>query len=191
MAEEAIAHPFARRVDGALRRVETACSEVSALMLGTMMLIVVADVGFRYLLNSPLVWSFDVITLYLTVGLFFFALSDTLQDNAHVWVDVVVARMPRRVAHACFAIGYGVSLAAFAAIGWMAAARGYTSFIHNEVTAGVLKMPVWVSSAFVTVGVAVLVCRLAYRTFGHAASAITGAPLIALPGGHEIHPGTE
>jgi len=184
-------HPFARGVDRALRRVETVCSEVSALMLGVMMLIVVADVGFRYLLNAPLVWSFDVITLYLTVGLFFFALSDTLQDNAHVWVDVLVARVPLRVRHAFFAVGYGVSLVAFAAIGWMAALRAQASFVNSEVTPGVLKMPVWVSSAFVAVGVAVLVCRLAYRTFGHAASAVTGEPFIALPGGHEIHPGTE
>ena len=188
---EATSHPFARRVDGALRRVEGACSEVSAVMLGAMMLIVVTDVGFRYILNAPLVWSFDVITLYLTVGLFFFALSDTLQDNAHVWVDVVVARVPTRVQHLFFAVGYGVSMIAFAAIAWMAALRGYTSFVNSEVTAGVLKMPVWVSSAFVTLGVAVLICRLAYRTFGHAASAATGASLIALPGGHEVHPGTE
>jgi TRAP-type C4-dicarboxylate transport system permease small subunit len=187
----AVGAPFARRIDGALRKVERFCSEVSALMLGVMMLIVVADVGFRYILNAPLVWSFDVITLYLTVGLFFFALSDTLQDNGHVWVDVVVARVPPRVQHLFFAIGYGVSLIAFAAIGWMAALRGYGSFVNNEVTAGVLKMPVWASSAFVTVGVAVLICRLAYRTFGHAAAALTGEPLIALPGEHQVHPGTE
>ena len=43
----------------------------------------------------------------------------------------------------------------------------------------------------VTVGVAVLICRLAYRTFGHAAAAVTGEPLIALPGEHQVHPGTE
>lgn len=188
---QAEGHLFARRVDGALRRVETACSEVSAFMLAAMMLIVVADVGFRYVANAPLVWSFDVITLYLTVGLFFFALADTLQDNGHVWVDILVARVPPRIAHAFFAVGYGLSLAAFSAIAWMAARRGYTSFQNSEVTAGVLKMPVWVSSAFVTAGTLVLVARLAYRTFGHAASAATGDGLIPLPGGHDVHPGTE
>lgn len=188
---EATRYPLARRIDSALRRLEGVCSELSALMLAATMLIVVADVGFRYLLNAPLVWSFDVITLYLTVGLFFFALSDTLQDNGHVWVDVVVARARPRLQHLFFAVGYALSLVAFAAIAWMAARRGYASFINNEVTAGMLKMPVWVSSAFVTVGVLVLVLRLAYRTFAHAAAAITRESWIALPGGHEVQPGIE
>ena len=188
---EATGYPRAQRIDGALRRLERVCSELSALMLAATMLIVVADVGFRYLLNAPLVWSFDVITLYLTVGIFFFALSDTLQDNGHVWVDVVLARVRPRLQHLFFAIGYGVSLVAFAAIGWMAALRGYASFVNSEVTAGMLKMPVWVSSAFVTIGVLVLVLRLAYRAFGHGAAAVTGEPLIALPGAHEVRPGVE
>jgi len=182
---------FARRTDARLRAVERVCSGISAVMLAAMMAVVVADVGFRYLLNSPLVWSFDVITLYLTVGLFFFALSDTLEDNAHVWVDVVVARVPPRAAHACYAIGFAVSLVAFAAIAWMAVLRAYASFVNSEVTAGVLKMPVWVSSAFVAVGVGVLLLRLAYRTFAHGASAATGTRLIALPGSHLVHTGTE
>lgn len=182
---------LARRADARLRAVERVCSAISALMLAAMMAIVVADVGFRYLLNAPLVWSFDVITLYLTVGLFFFALSDTLEDNAHVWVDVVVARVPPRVAHACYAVGFALSWLGFAAIGWMAVLRAYASLVNSEVTAGVLKMPVWVSSAFVAVGVGVLLLRLAYRTFAHGASAATGARLIALPGNHLVHTGTE
>jgi TRAP-type C4-dicarboxylate transport system permease small subunit len=183
--------PVARRIDAQLRRLEAACSEVSAFMLAAIMVIVVLDVGFRYLLNAPLVWSFDVITLYLTVGLFFFALSDTLEDNAHVWVDVAISRVGPRLQHLFFAIGYGLSWVAFAAIGWMAALRACASFTRSEVTAGLLKMPVWVSSAFVTVGIAVLLCRLAYRTFGHAAAAATGEPIIPLPGSHDVHTGTE
>lgn len=182
---------FARRTDARLRGIERACSAVSAFMLAAIMVVVVADVGFRYLLNAPLVWSFDLITLYLTVGLFFFAVSDTLEDNSHVWVDVVVARVSPRVAHAFYAIGFAVSWLAFVGIGWMALQRAYVSFVNSEVTAGVLKMPVWVSSAFVAVGVGVLLLRLAYRTFAHAASATTGTRFIALPGSHLVHTGTE
>lgn len=181
----------AHRVDRALRRVEAACSEVSAFMLAAAMVIVVSDVGCRYLLNAPLAWSFDVITLYLTVGLFFFALSDTLEDNGHVWVDVIVARVPIRLRHAFHAIGYGASLVAFAAVGWMAAERAHTSFVNGEVTAGVLQMPVWISSAFVVLGVVVLLGRLGYRTVAHALAAATGVPWIRLPGGHDVHTGTE
>lgn len=160
-------------------------------MLAAIMVIVTLDVGCRYFLNAPLAWSFDVITLYLTVGLFFFALSDTLQDNAHVWVDVGVARMPPRLRHLSFAVGYGASWVAFAAIGWMSFVRMTESFVRSEVTTGVLKMPVWMSSLFVTLGVLVLLGRLAYRTVGHAYAAATGRPVIPFPGGHDVHPGIE
>ena len=174
-----------------LKRVETLCSELSALMLAAMMVIIVLDVGCRYLLNSPLAWSFDIITLYLTVGLFFFALSDTLEDNGHVWVDVVLARLPARAQHICYAFGYAVSWLAFAAVGWMSVLRTVGSYERREVTAGIINLPVWVSSLFVTIGCLVLLGRLAYRTVGHGAAAVTGQPLIALPGNHLVHTGTE
>lgn len=182
---------MARRANEWLLRAERACSELSAFMLAAIMVIVVTDVGCRYLLNSPLAWSFDVITLYLTVGLFFFALSDTLEDNGHVWVDVMLARLPRRLQHAAFALGFALSWLAFAAIAWMSVLRAWNSFVRHEVTAGIFKMPVWVSSLFVVAGLVVLLGRIAYRAVGHGASAVTGQSLIALPGAHEVHPGTE
>ena len=55
--------------------VESLWAALASVCLFAIMVIVFLDVGLRYIFNSPLGWSYDVISLYLMVALFFLTVS--------------------------------------------------------------------------------------------------------------------
>ena len=91
---------------------------VSALMLLVIMLSSTVDVAMRYLFNAPLGVLYDLISLYLMPGLFFFALSDTLRSNEHVSVDLLHTRMTPRQRHGALLVGYALVSVIFAFMTW-------------------------------------------------------------------------
>ena len=76
---------------------ENALSVLASLMLLFIMLLVVLDVGLRSFLHAPLGWSYDLISMYLMAGLFFFSISSTLEHEEHVRVDVLLKHFPPAV----------------------------------------------------------------------------------------------
>jgi TRAP-type C4-dicarboxylate transport system permease small subunit len=170
-----------QRCDQVLRAIEKAGVAVAGLLMFMIMLVVVTDVVARYFFNSPLEWSYELISLYLMVGLFFFALSDTLANNAHVAVDILHLYMPERIRHAAEFVGYLLATPVFAAIFYMALLNTLDAYKGGDVLAGHIPWPTWLSSICVPIGVGVTVLRMAYRAVGHALSFAAGRSIIALP----------
>lgn len=170
-----------------LKRIEDLLVNIAAASLFSIMLIVVLDVAMRYGFNSPLSWSYELIALYLMVLVFFFALSGTLEDNAHIAVDILHIKLKPRTRHCCLAIGYWLSLGLFGIILWASADRTWVSFMQHDVTAGEIPWPMWLSQAGVPIGVSLLLMRILLRAIGHTLSAFRARSIIALPlvSGHE------
>ena len=63
---------FMKRLNFAITFLERTLMLVAALMLLSIMLISTLDVLMRYVFNQPLGWAYDLISLYLMCGLFFF-----------------------------------------------------------------------------------------------------------------------
>lgn len=168
-------------VDAGLRRAESALGAIAAVMLLATMFVVVTDVGLRYLLHRPLAWSYDLIGMYLMVGIFFFSLSGTLDHDEHVCVDLLHKHMPHWMRHLAEAVGYVCGSAVFAAIVWMGVARTLASFAAGEVSAGAIPWPTWLSCAAVPLGAGLMLLRMVFRAIGHAASLLAGRSLVALP----------
>jgi TRAP-type C4-dicarboxylate transport system permease small subunit len=169
------------RFDGLLKRAEGFLSSIAALMLLLIMLVVVVDVAMRYFLHAPLTWSYDLVSMYLMVGVFFLALSDTLANDEHVCVDILHKCMPRRLRHFTEALGYACAIVVFAAIVWMSATRTIASFAAGEVSAGVIPWPMWLSIVAAPIGAGLMLLRMVFRLIGHIASAAAGASVIELP----------
>jgi TRAP-type C4-dicarboxylate transport system permease small subunit len=170
-----------RTTDAVLRRLERTLVVVAAAMLFLIMVIVTVDVALRYLFNSPLAWSYDLISLYLMVGLFFFALSDTLHNNGHVSVDILHHYMPARARHAAELVGYGCMIFVFAMIFYMSTVRTWTSFHGGDVLAGNIPWPTWLSTIAVPIGSGLIFLRVLFRFIGHTLSLFTTQPVISLP----------
>lgn len=163
----------------------TACerflNNIAILMMFLIMIIVVVDVGLRYLFNSPLQWSYELISLYLMVGLFFFTLSDTLNVNAHVCVDLLQGRMSVRVRHIAEMIGYGCASVVFAGIVYMSVQTTWISYVGHDVVAGSIAWPTWLSNIAVPIGAGLMLLRMVFRFIGHGLSALTNQEIIPLP----------
>lgn len=90
-----------RRLDDFVHRAENAfLAAVLASILGIML----ASIGGRYLLNSPLVWSEEAL-LIAFVWLIFVAAAASFRDRAHVRVDLLLLLLPRRVKIFLSAVG--------------------------------------------------------------------------------------
>jgi len=74
-----------------LKRLEIALAQLAALAMFLIMLTVVTDVVMRYFLSKPLIFSYDLISMYLVVVVFFFALPDRLHRHRHIAIDFLSA----------------------------------------------------------------------------------------------------
>lgn len=155
--------------------VELALRSISVIAMMAIMLVVVADVVGRYVLASPLTWSYDFIGLYLMVGIFFPALADALTRHSHIAVDIFQPLLPTRLRHLSLLIGYAAGGLVMVLVGWGGWQRLYTAWIYDERIAAVVAFPTWVPYLLVTAGSAVMVLRCGLRVWGH------GRGLLGLP----------
>ena len=164
-----------------LARIETVLVGISAAAMAAIMCIVTLDVAMRYAFAAPLVWSYDLIGLYLVGIVFFFALSDTMQQHGHIALDVFVPLIPFRLRHAAQAAGFGASTLLIGAITWLEYREGHEAFVFDDRIAGVVPFPTWVAHAVLALGMGVLTLRCLYRAALHVASAAAGRALVELP----------
>lgn len=157
-----------------LRRFERGWLHVASATIFVTMIVAVVDVGRRYLINAPLTWAYDFISLYLMAALFFLALADTFRNNHHVRVDLFAARLPWRLRSLLEVITLSMALVVFLAIFWEGLRQAMESWIAGDVLATVIPWPTWAYRMFVPIGVGLLILRLALNICAIAIAAATG-----------------
>jgi len=168
-------------ISAIVARAETALVFLSGIALAVIMVVVVVDVTMRYVLQSPLGWSYDLIGTYLMVCVFFFALSDTLHQHGHISIDIFAHSLPRRFTHISLAVGYALSAALLAMIAWQAWYRTAGAFTANNLISATVPWPTWPSYFMLCVGAALITLRCAMRSVAHAASFVTGREIANMP----------
>ncbi|WP_182915226.1 TRAP transporter small permease [Rhodopseudomonas palustris] len=170
-----------QRASATLAALERALTLIAVSFMFVIMMLVVADVFMRYVLNRPFSFTYDLIGLYLMAGVFFLTLSDALREHVHVGVDILVPRFSpagRRLAEIVTAL---TGLFVFALLCKVGFDRALDNFEQNDVLSGAIPWPTWISAALVPFGCGVLVLRLLLMLAGHAASLVTGRDLYPLP----------
>lgn len=171
-------------IAGALRlvsRVENVAGVIAAFVLAAIMFIATGDVAMRYVFNKPFAWSYDLISLYLMVALFYLVLSSTYAHNAHVAVDILHSYMSERTRRLCEIVICGLSAVLFGLITYVGFTRMVAAYTDGDVIAGAIEWPSWISIAFVPFGAGLLTLRLALSFAGHIQSLFSATPLIELP----------
>lgn len=154
---------------------------VAAALMLAIMLIVVADVFMRYMLNRPFSFTYDLVGLYLLAGLFFLSLSDTFRVRAHVSVDILVQHLGPAGRHLSEVVACLAGLPVFIAMTWLGWERAWDNWVSNDVLAGAIAWPTWASAVLVPIGCGLLVLRLLVHLAGHLASLLTGREIAPLP----------
>jgi TRAP-type C4-dicarboxylate transport system permease small subunit len=170
-----------KRAGDILAAIERALTVIAVVFLFVIMMLVVADVFMRYVVNRPFAFTYDLIGLYLLAGVFFLTLSDALREHAHVGVDILLHRFSpagRRLSEIVTAL---VGLFVFILISKVGFDRALDNFQQNDVLAGAIPWPTWISAALVPFGCGVLVLRLALQLIGNVLSLLSGRDLYPLP----------
>jgi TRAP-type C4-dicarboxylate transport system permease small subunit len=179
--ERAEAADMIKRAGDILAAIERALTVIAVVFLFVIMMLVVADVFMRYVVNRPFSFTYDLIGLYLLAGVFFLTLSDALREHAHVGVDILLHRFSpagRRLSEIVTAL---VGLFVFVLISKLGFDRALDNFQQNDVLAGAIPWPTWISAALVPFGCGVLVLRLALQLIGNVLSLVSGRDLYPLP----------
>lgn len=160
---------------------ERVLRSVAAICLLAVMCIVFTDVAARYLIHSPLTWSYDLIGMYLMPALFYLALSDTLAAHHHVAVDLLRPRMPSWLARSFEIFGSGAMASVFLLIAQIYARSAWEKFHTDAMVLSSIQWPAWIPDAIVVVGAVSIALRLLGRAIGHAVSLATGQELVEIP----------
>ena len=168
-------------LDRALSVVETAASFLAAVALFLIMAIVSSDVALRYLFNRPWGWSYDFISLYVIVGLFFLALSRTFAVHGHISVDLLHHYLTPSARRWCELVICLLSAGLFALMTHAGAVRAWQHYIDSDVLAGAFAWPTWASAVFVPLGAGMITLRLILSMVCHGYTLATGREVLPLP----------
>ncbi|WP_051340930.1 TRAP transporter small permease [Azospirillum halopraeferens] len=117
--------------------------------------LVVWAIGMRYLLNTPVPWT-DELVGYLLVAIVMLAAADALRRGEHIAVDVLTDRLSGRGRRITAALGLVSVIAAGGALmveGWKTVE--FTQML-GIVSTGYLEMPMHLPQALVPIGGAML-----------------------------------
>lgn len=152
------------RVSGrALFRLENSLLNGAAFVMFVIMMLVVADVGMRYLLNNPIKWSYPLIAKYLMIYVFFLAVADTLRRSQHIIIDFLVSALDIRKRSIAEFLGYVPSLVVFALIFWLGVEHTWTQYVNNDVKIDSLAWPSWIGSLALPIGIGAMLLRVVLR----------------------------
>lgn len=133
---------------------------IGAATMFAMMVIVAMDVACRYFFNSPISWSFDLISWYLMPASFFFFLSSTLIHRHHINISLLVSALKPSTRRVLASTGAVLSAILFFAIAYLGARRAYLAFESGERLYGELPWPTWIFLSFVPLGIGLLAVGL-------------------------------
>lgn len=145
-----------------LDRIDAVLSALAAVAIVAMMALICADAIGRYVFRVPLPAANDIVSHHLLVALVFLMLSANYASGGHVRLDVTAGFLDRVLGSraAQERLVAALCLAVFIPFGLAAGADAIARAARLETTLGIVPLPVWLSHAFVAVGVWALNARL-------------------------------
>ncbi len=136
-----------------LDKISLGLGRLSAFFTFAMMLVMVADILLRFLFNSPIIGSYEIIEQMMIVVVFF-AFAHTQAEKGHIAVDIVTTVLPRKVRDVFSVITLLMGtvmtvIAVYANLGQISGA------IESKATTSVLYIPLYPFYIAVMIGLAV------------------------------------
>lgn len=132
---------------------------IASLGILMMMFVTGVDVILRYVVSSPLTWWYDLLMNYVLIASFYLAFGYTLAHHGHLSVDFFASKLPRPVAFLMSSAGFLAGGVLLLLVGHSAVHESVISFANDDVLAGVILWPIWISKALVAWGILVLALR--------------------------------
>ena len=139
------------------------CLVVIALMVGIQLAARLVDGALKLAGLQPfglVILSLAEIAGYLLAAASFLALAGTLKAGAHIRVTMLLAALPETVRHKVEVWAFGASDAFCAYVTWQLGLFAFVSWQFNEVSPGVIRVPLALPQAAMAFGALVLTIAL-------------------------------
>ena len=133
---------------------------VSGLCVFVILVIGVFDTAGRAFFNSPFIGAVEISEALLAVALFS-ALGYLQKTGGHVVVDVFSNGYGPRLKKFATLVILAAMLAVLSFLLWRSGIGALTAYRTNDVSAGFLRVPIWLAKIFTTVGLGVAVAEAA------------------------------
>jgi TRAP-type mannitol/chloroaromatic compound transport system permease small subunit len=165
---------FLHLLDRLLSAIESVAICMVALVLIACMCLIATDALGRYLFNSPLVFTVDLVSRYLLPIIMLLPASRVLRRAGHISVDLFSAVMPVRAFQALI----GLSLMATVPVIWVMTYRithsSIESYVQGKVSFGLIPWPLWAEQAIYAFLLGLLTVRLVHVAATNLVAAISG-----------------
>lgn len=127
---------------------------IVGILFAAIVALTIAQVGFRYLLGAPLIWSEELAKLLL-VWMVFLGAAAVAFDGKHLDVDVVFKALPPAARTAVRWLNLAVAVVFLAAMGWFALdiieIESWASLGATGLSAAWVRAPAAVGAALIVV----------------------------------------
>jgi TRAP-type transport system small permease protein len=130
-------HPLEKALHSTIRVINGA----GTVVLGFMVLLTVADVLLRFLLDRPLRGAFEIVE-FLMVMVVFSAIAYTGWLKGHIVIQIFSSRLPERVRAILDSIADLISIGFCCLLIWQGMAQAQITRLRNDIS-GVLSIPVF------------------------------------------------
>ena len=146
-----------------MRKTVRRLHQAGAILAGVLLVLVGAltlvPIAAR-LLGRP-AHSWDEVATFCMAASAFMGLACTWRAGAHIRMELLVARLTGRAARAMQVGALGTMLLACAYFAWYAAKFAWLSYTMNDLSQGLLPIPLWMPQSGMVVGLALLCLAVA------------------------------
>lgn len=132
---------------------------IGGIILVVMMVLVSVDVLGRYIFNSPLHGTNELVE-FLMVGLFYFTVSHAQALRTHIRVEFLITYLSPRLRIKLDIFCHLLGLLIFALIAWQSGRAALQAWKLGETTFGVILFPLFPSKLLVPLGSFLFCLRL-------------------------------
>jgi TRAP-type C4-dicarboxylate transport system permease small subunit len=133
----------------------TGANGISAVFVLVLMILVIADIGGRYLFNRPVPMTYEV-GAFMMVFVVFLAMAYTQRAGAHIRVEFLTLRLPPRARMILDIVSSILGTLLYATIAYQGFTWAWTSWEVGDYIAGLINIPRYPSQFVVPLGAAIL-----------------------------------
>lgn len=137
---------------------------IAGAILILMMLHITAEVACRYLFALPFHDTIEIVSTYYIVAIVFLPLALVERLNAHIVVELVTQRLPRRPQELLIACVGLASAGYFGAFAWRTWQDAVQKYAVGEVTLGTTAITVWPTRFYLPIGCGLITLLLIYKS---------------------------
>lgn len=170
----------------AIERLSHWCGGLAAVLVFVLVVLMLYDVCMRYVFNAPTLWGFEVSTWTLGAA-FTLSIGYALACDAHVRVDLLYSRIPRRVLTIVDLIFLPVLLVTVAWLTWGLWGYFFDAWRTGEKSGGSAWNPrVWPFRLIVLIGFAAFTLQIVASILKTIAKLRAGATPESSTEGHSV-----